>query len=417
MQKTILKLEKELEAVRIGNDTDDFGIVTGMINPELQGQQIVLRQECKKAKVLPTNDTFDVKGTSDQILSLNRSLITRSKNKGDVFMEDSQGAVPKNGQPFPQHKQQADDDGFISYEDNILLKNNVKKESDKCIRLSLTKSLNELTALTNFEIQAPNDINIDSNKLQKVNIAVASVSEDIFWYFSYTNRTLSLKGNQYEMLQAAKHKCELILGIRQERRRGRGRRKIDTAPDYQSDNRAKSLSNDMNASLGRSTRVTSSSSNSTQDVVYKTPEGLVIRVYVGNILKLNVDCIVNAADETLSHGSLPYQCVIHAVGPKWYTYTDKRKCANDLEETVKNCFNEAEKKRMKSMAIPAISSGIFGVPREVCCRESRKAVQDFSRKNGTKSCLKEIHFVDKDAGMISMIQKEFSQIYNAIIST
>lgn len=63
--------------------------------------------------------------------------------------------------------------------------------------------------------------------------------------------------------------------------------------------------------------------------------------------------------------------------------------------------------------ITTFFAGIFGVPREVCCRESRKAVQDFSRKNGTKSCLKEIHFVDKDAGMISMIQKEFTTSISA----
>jgi hypothetical protein len=35
---------------------------------------------------------------------------------------------------------------------------------------------------------------------------------------------------------------------------------------------------------------------------YKTTEGIIVKVYNGNILSLKVDCIVNAANSQLSHG-------------------------------------------------------------------------------------------------------------------
>ncbi|VDI40698.1 Hypothetical predicted protein [Mytilus galloprovincialis] len=285
------------------------------------------------------------------------------------------------------------------------------------------------------------------------------ISPEIFSFRSKDAKTLTLKGNQYEKLQMAKTKCEFILGMKQKGRGGRRDRVISTDPSYKKEGNEqmgnKSFSQSTTPSRSSFSQSFSGGSSSPSSppqrgAIFRTSEDLLIHVYEGHILNLKVDCIINAANETLSHGegvadvisraagygfqqesddyiqrngqlnvteccttsagSLPYQCVIHAVGPRWYTYTDKRKCANDLEETVKNCFKVAEKRKMTSVAMPAFSSGIFGVPREVCCMKSRKAVQDFSRKNGTKSCLKEIHFVDKDAGIISMIQKEFSQI-------
>ncbi|CAC5392471.1 PARP10_14_15 [Mytilus coruscus] len=192
-------------------------------------------------------------------------------------------------------------------------------------------------------------------------------------------------------------------------------------------------------------------------MTFKTSEGIVVKVYNGNILSLDVDCIVNGANENLNHGGgvayviaavagyefekesddcilrngpikegscctisagkLKYKCVIHTVGPKWHSYNDKKECCRILKKSVESCFFEAEVNGMSSVATPSISAGIFGVPKELCCKEYVKAVEDFSRKNGYKTCLKEIHFIDKDAGMISMIQKEFSQKFNQISSS
>ena len=133
-----------------------------------------------------------------------------------------------------------------------------------------------------------------------------------------------------------------------------------------------------------------------------TNENIPVMVYTQNILHLRVDCIVNAANDSLKHGggiaeviskaagskldrdcndyvrrngplkvggafvsvpgNLPYKCVIHAVGPRWSDYKpykpdDVTRCQRDLFMAVLNSFLKAEEKGMKSIAVPAISSG------------------------------------------------------------
>lgn len=131
----------------------------------------------------------------------------------------------------------------------------------------------------------------------------------------------------------------------------------------------------------------------------KTKEGLKIKIYSGSITRLNVECIVNAANDQLMHGGgvaaaiseaagyefdlesrdfvqkhglipvgrccvtsagkLPYKCVIHTVGPKWGDYRDKSQCLQLLQDSVRVTFEEADNQKLRSIAIPAISSGKF----------------------------------------------------------
>lgn len=71
-----------------------------------------------------------------------------------------------------------------------------------------------------------------------------------------------------------------------------------------------------------------------------------------------------------SGGNLKAKHVIHAVGPR---YKDgKSGEAEKLKMAVENSLIVAEKKKLKSIAIPAISSGIFGYPIE----ESSKIIVD-----------------------------------------
>jgi O-acetyl-ADP-ribose deacetylase (regulator of RNase III) len=132
-------------------------------------------------------------------------------------------------------------------------------------------------------------------------------------------------------------------------------------------------------------------------VKVETGEGLMIKIYTGSITRLDVDCIANAANEPLMHGGgvaaaiseaagyefdveskqyiarngpipvgecgvtsagkLPYKYVIHTVGPRWSEYRDKNQCLDDLRESVEVTFREADKLKMKSIALPAISTG------------------------------------------------------------
>lgn len=71
-----------------------------------------------------------------------------------------------------------------------------------------------------------------------------------------------------------------------------------------------------------------------------------------------------------SGGSLKAKHVIHAVGPR---YKDgKSGEAEKLASAVRAALEIAEKKKLKSVAFPAISSGIFGYP----VPESAKVIVD-----------------------------------------
>jgi len=131
-----------------------------------------------------------------------------------------------------------------------------------------------------------------------------------------------------------------------------------------------------------------------------TLNGVTIRVYEGDICRLDVDCIVNDANGRLSHGGgvaltianvagekfkqeskelvrkfgevdvgcavatsagdLNYKCVIHCVGPVWYDYHgrwNEDDCSRDLHDAVLRSLQLADNKGCTSIALPAISSG------------------------------------------------------------
>ena len=128
-----------------------------------------------------------------------------------------------------------------------------------------------------------------------------------------------------------------------------------------------------------------------------------LEIVQGDITTLPVDAIVNAANEYLKHGGgvaatisrkggptiqqesnelieklgplstgevvitsggkLPARFVIHAVGPVWSEHSPAE--ADDLlGRAVRNCLALAEENGLKSIAFPAISTGIYGFPIE-----------------------------------------------------
>ncbi len=153
----------------------------------------------------------------------------------------------------------------------------------------------------------------------------------------------------------------------------------------------------------------------------KTGKGNLI-VVQGDITEMNVDAVVNAANEHLilgagvagaikrkggpaiqeecnriggtyvggavitGAGNLPAKFVIHAVGPRMGEGDEDEK----LKNAVANSLALAEKNKLKSIAFPAISTGIFGYPLDRCAvimiNESTKFLQ--KARN-----LKEIYFV------------------------
>jgi len=130
----------------------------------------------------------------------------------------------------------------------------------------------------------------------------------------------------------------------------------------------------------------------------------VLEVVRGDITGMNTDAIVSAANSRLTHGggvagaivrkggkiiqeesdtwiyargevpvggaaitsagALPARYVIHAVGPRMGDGDEDRKLMESLIASLKL----AEKHKLKSIAFPAISTGIFGYPVERCAR-------------------------------------------------
>jgi len=128
-----------------------------------------------------------------------------------------------------------------------------------------------------------------------------------------------------------------------------------------------------------------------------------LELALGDITALKVDAIVNAANKFLAHGGgvalaivrkggqsiqtestalmakrgplevgdavitsagkLPARFVIHTVGPIW---GEQSEAESDrlLRQAVRNCLALAEEKALKSIAFPAISTGVYGFPIE-----------------------------------------------------
>jgi O-acetyl-ADP-ribose deacetylase (regulator of RNase III) len=134
----------------------------------------------------------------------------------------------------------------------------------------------------------------------------------------------------------------------------------------------------------------------------------------GNITAMDVDAIVNAANERLMHGGgvagvisrrggpaiqdesnawvrthgrvitgsaaitsggrLKARYVIHAVGP---VYDGTSRSAELLASAVRAALQAADDRGLKSVALPAISTGIFGYPMEAAARVMLQAAIEY----------------------------------------
>ncbi|MDW7772316.1 MAG: O-acetyl-ADP-ribose deacetylase [Desulfobulbaceae bacterium] len=139
-----------------------------------------------------------------------------------------------------------------------------------------------------------------------------------------------------------------------------------------------------------------------------------IEIRIGDITKLAVDAIVNAANQTLLGGggvdgaihraagpelkkesaalngcatgdaritagyNLPADHVIHTVGPVWYG--GSRNEAELLASCYRKSMALAKEHKIRTIAFPAISTGAYGFPPDsaamIAVREARKALPD-----------------------------------------
>jgi O-acetyl-ADP-ribose deacetylase (regulator of RNase III) len=151
-----------------------------------------------------------------------------------------------------------------------------------------------------------------------------------------------------------------------------------------------------------------------QNKGYYFMSSAIIEIIKGDITTLAVDAIVNAANNTLLGGggvdgaihkaagpklvqecaslggcptgearitkgyNLPSRFVIHTVGPVW---TDGSKGESELlTAAYHNCFSLASENKLRSIAFPAISCGVYGYPMKlgaaIALQESRAVVEN-----------------------------------------
>jgi O-acetyl-ADP-ribose deacetylase (regulator of RNase III) len=162
-----------------------------------------------------------------------------------------------------------------------------------------------------------------------------------------------------------------------------------------------------------------------------------VAVKVGDITKETVDAVVNAANGSLmggggvdgaihraggpqikkecaeirasqypdglptgravitTAGEMPAKYVIHTVGPVYGRgRADKAKL---LADCYRNSLSLAAERRLKSIAFPAISTGIYGYPLEEAARVSSEAIEAFLKADETIQEVRLVFFSRSDA--------------------
>ena len=148
-------------------------------------------------------------------------------------------------------------------------------------------------------------------------------------------------------------------------------------------------------------------------MVTRTINGVTLALMRGNIVEVQVDAIVNAANSGLrggggvdgaihraggpgimeecrkiggcptgsavatTAGKLPAKYVFHAVGP---IYSNSRDDERLLASAYQSCLNLAEQYQVKSIAFPSLSTGIYGYPLELAAPIALRTIIEHIKK-------------------------------------
>ncbi|XP_066890555.1 protein mono-ADP-ribosyltransferase PARP9 isoform X2 [Kogia breviceps] len=94
-------------------------------------------------------------------------------------------------------------------------------------------------------------------------------------------------------------------------------------------------------------------------------------------------------------GKLPCKLIIHAVGPRW-GLMDRRECIDKLQRAIINILNFVNSNDIKTVAIPALSSGIFQFPLDLCTQVIVETIKNYFKNMQIASNLREIHLVSNE---------------------
>lgn len=166
-----------------------------------------------------------------------------------------------------------------------------------------------------------------------------------------------------------------------------------------------------------------------------------IRVIKGDITERDVDAIVNAANTHLQHGGgvalaivrkggdiiqqesnkigfcpvgsavittggrLKARYVIHTVGPRLGEGDEE----NKLTSSIKSVLDLANARGLRSISVPAISTGIYGFPKDRCARILIRETKGFFVSN-PKTTLDLVEFCLFDDDVYGFFEKELENI-------
>jgi len=106
-------------------------------------------------------------------------------------------------------------------------------------------------------------------------------------------------------------------------------------------------------------------------------------------------------------GNLKARYVIHAVGPRMGEGEEDQK----LADATSNSLHLAQEKGLKSIAFPAISTGIFGFPKDRCARIMLSTVAETLRKEETT--LEEVIFCLWGEESLQVFQNEAEELFQS----
>ncbi len=179
-------------------------------------------------------------------------------------------------------------------------------------------------------------------------------------------------------------------------------------------------------------------------LVERSVKGRKIKVVLGDITEEETEAIVNAANSLLKHGGgvagaivrrggriiqeesdriikergpipvgkavhtsagkLKSRYVIHTVGPVWGEGEEERK----LRSAVSSSLKLADDLQVRTVALPAISTGIFGYPKEEGTGVIVDEVLKYLRREETS--LQEVHLTAIDSETAELFRKHLLEL-------
>jgi O-acetyl-ADP-ribose deacetylase (regulator of RNase III) len=99
--------------------------------------------------------------------------------------------------------------------------------------------------------------------------------------------------------------------------------------------------------------------------------------------------------------------VIHAVGPVWGDGDEDKK----LSDAVTGSLKVADELKCKSISMPAISTGIFGFPKERAAGIILKSIEDYFSQN-QNSGIEQVRIILFDDSSVNVFVKVWNSFFS-----